>query len=349
MLRLRQYSLGLLLTVLMLLMTAAVANAQDGRLNDLTALPRAAVYCHPDRIEVWQLDQTTGNGTLVLRVGNGAIAGVPSNPSTPTVIASSNGYALYRNPNGSLTVNGPSFQFTFNTGAQECDIVVATFTQPAAATADLIPQTGAPISVPSGVIGGTTGLTGLNLSQPVPLGGNYPTPTQTLEDIHGVRGYVVIGAEFLYLRSGDGTQYAPVAVLSFNTHARVLGRNDDASWWYIDVAGYRGWVNDAYVVIRGDLTGTPVVPVRGTLEQPRIYVGWDGNPVYSEPSYLSTLWICPIPGDREYAVVGISEDNFWFQIRAVCQDGRRVTAWIRSENGVLRNFGDVEIPVTWPS
>lgn len=349
-------SIKLISLLLLVFLIGSMAHAQapatgDGRINDLTALPRAAIYCQPHGIEAWELDQITGNGTLVLRVGSQILI-TPVDPVNAVVLGESNGYALTRFPGGGLTVTGPgAFQFSFNLDS-ECQINTTMSAGPAPTVRGVvIPQTTAAAAVGSIPVTTTTTQAlvvpaGFQVSNS--FGQPLPTPTQTLADISPARGYVVVGSEFLNLRTGDGTQFVSVAVLAFNTPLKVLGRNEDGSWWFVQVGNFTGWVNNDYVVVRGDLSGTPeVAVVRGVLEQPRVYIGYANNPVYFEPIYVSSEWLCNVPGNVEFPVIGRTEDNLWYQVQATCTDGRRVTAWIRTQNAVLRNFGLVEIPVTW--
>ena len=61
------------------------------------------------------------------------------------------------------------------------------------------------------------------------------------------------------LRSGPGSTYEIIGMLNANTPRPIVGRNADATWWQIDIAGgTTGWVaND--VVRAEDTKSVPIV------------------------------------------------------------------------------------------
>jgi uncharacterized protein YraI len=62
------------------------------------------------------------------------------------------------------------------------------------------------------------------------------------------------------IRSGPGTQYAILGLLSEGQTARVIGRNADASWWQVEIptTGGAGWVTAEFVEFMGDASQVPV-------------------------------------------------------------------------------------------
>lgn len=159
-------------------------------------------------------------------------------------------------------------------------------------------------------------------------------------------GYAIVSADNLYLRSGDGVAYTPVAILDGGTELVVLGSNGQITadlWWYVEVGGVRGWVSSQFLYLRGDLTGIPAVPVTGTLIPPTLYVGVD-NPIYNTPS-VNGRGLCLIQGNRFYTVT--ARDTIlanWYRIEAAC-DGQPIYGWIQLDRGLLRNPAGVEIPI----
>lgn len=63
------------------------------------------------------------------------------------------------------------------------------------------------------------------------------------------------------IRSGPGTQFAILGLLSEGQTARAIGRNADDSWWQIEfpATGGAGWVTAEFVEVIGNATGLPVV------------------------------------------------------------------------------------------
>src|SRR5690606_23689561 len=110
-------------------------------------------------------------------------------------------------------------------------------------------------------------------SEPVALNTAPPRPVNPPGLPQVLPGYAVVNTDNLSLRSGDSPRYEMLGVIDGGTELVVLGRNDDRSWWYVQVGGMRGWVSSEFLALRGDLTGLPEVPVTGNLTQPYIYIG----------------------------------------------------------------------------
>jgi hypothetical protein len=186
----------------------------------------------------------------------------------------------------------------------------------------------------------------------VPLGVAPPRPTNPEEYAGLLSGHAVVNTDNLFMRSGPGTEYTPVGIVDGGTVLVVLGRNDDGLpddsfelWWYVEVGGLRGWVSSGLLALRGDLTGVPVVPSQGERIPPTVYVGFTGTRIYAQADGGSAV-LCGIRGDRFYLVVGrdtVTEN--WYLVEAQCENGRIVEGWLSIENVILRNDGEVSIPV----
>lgn len=184
-------------------------------------------------------------------------------------------------------------------------------------------------------------------SEPVQLNEIPPRPVNPPGLPQVLPGHAVVNTDNLSLRSGDGPRYEILGVIDGGTELVVLGRNDDRSWWYVQVGGMRGWVSSEFLALRGDLTGVPEVPVTGNLTQPSLYVGFTGNPVYIEP-LPGTATLCAIPGNISYALVGRTSSANWYEIEVTCEGELATTAWIPAELGIVRNPAGLRIPVTYP-
>lgn len=183
--------------------------------------------------------------------------------------------------------------------------------------------------------GETSESVAINAAPPRPI-----NPPGLLDDL---LGYAVVNTDNLFLRSGDSPRYSVIAILDGGTELAVLGRNEDRTWWYVQVGGLRGWSSSEFLVLRGDLTDVQVVPVAGEFTQPRLYVGFTGNPLYALP-IAGTASYCALPGNLEYAIVGRTAASDWYQIEAEC-DGDMVTGWMQADRGIVRNPSGVSIPV----
>lgn len=186
-------------------------------------------------------------------------------------------------------------------------------------------------------------ITDFTPSPSVPLNAAAPRIGGT-EDLRvtGVGHVVVTNIGTVNLRSGDGVEYTIVAQADHNDKLTVIGRNDDASWWFVSSNEIRGWVNATLVAVRGDVSDVPVVPVQGDLLPPRLFV-FREQAVYAAPE--SIIEACVIPGGLEYAIVGRNRGGTWYELSITCGDAE-TTGWISSEFGAFRNSG-LSIPVTY--
>jgi hypothetical protein len=161
----------------------------------------------------------------------------------------------------------------------------------------------------------------------------------------GQPGYAVVNTDNLFIRTGDSPRYEVIGIVDGGTNLVVLGRNDDRSWWYVQVGGMRGWVSSEFLALRGDLTGIPEVPVTGLFTAPSLYVGFPGNLVYALPLAGSGT-LCALPGASSFEVIGRTSNSAWYEIWFTC-DNAELTGWLPADLGILRNPANVEIPVTF--
>ncbi|MDZ4770852.1 MAG: hypothetical protein SGJ24_17130 [Chloroflexota bacterium] len=174
-----------------------------------------------------------------------------------------------------------------------------------------------------------------------------PRPTNSTQVIADQPGYLIVNTDNLNLRSGDSARTVPVAILDGGTELVVVGfngRSGDRAWWLVEVGGLRGWVKDQFVIVRGDLRGTPIADSDGTILSPALYIGVTA-PIFDILSVEGTI-ICNVPGNRFYAVVAQSraDDPTWYKIRALCA-GQTVEGWVFAQRGILRNSANVSVPV----
>jgi hypothetical protein len=157
-------------------------------------------------------------------------------------------------------------------------------------------------------------------------------------------GYAIVNIDNQYLRSGDSPRYSVIAIVDGGTPLAVLGRNEDRSWWYVQVGGLRGWMSAEFLILRGDLTGIREVPVLGEFTQPSMYVGFTGTPLYALPQ-LNTVTVCELTGNLFYPIIGRTEGSTWYEIEVDC-DGEITSGWLPAERGLVRNPSGLFIPVT---
>jgi hypothetical protein len=187
----------------------------------------------------------------------------------------------------------------------------------------------------------------------VPVSAQYdpnvelPRPTNPESAFANQPGYLIVNTDNLFLRTGDSARTNPVAILDGGTRLVVVGingRTGDSAWWYVRVGGFNGWVKDSFVIVRGDLRGTPIAESDGTLIDPSLYIGVSA-PIYDILSPAGKV-ICNVTGNRFYQVVAQNraESPTWYRIQATCSAGR-VEGWVWAARGLLRNSANLTIPV----
>lgn len=174
-----------------------------------------------------------------------------------------------------------------------------------------------------------------------------PRPVNPPALIRNLPGYLIVNTDNLFLRTGDGVEYAPVGIVDGGTFLAPLGSNGaedpDELWWYVEVGGLRGWVKNEFVIIRGDLSELPDVPVLGVINVPVLYVG-GLNPIYNTPN-VGGRYLCQIEPNRLNTVIAQDADPAaWYQIEALCGDDL-VIGWIQADRGLLRNPAGLTLPI----
>lgn len=172
------------------------------------------------------------------------------------------------------------------------------------------------------------------------------TATEPSADVIST-GFLIVNTYALNVRSGPGAQYTILATVAGGDELHVVGRNDGReNWWYVELAnGQRGWVNNIHVLLRGNLSGAPVIANQGVLIQPTLYIGFAGNLIYPSLPHDGNA-VCALPGRSEFPIIGRSSQSSYYQIVATCQDGTAVTGWVEAQIGIVRNPAGVEFPVT---
>lgn len=173
-----------------------------------------------------------------------------------------------------------------------------------------------------------------------------PRPTNPTSAVADDDGYLVVFTDNLFMRTGDRAIYTPVAILDGGTYLVVLGNNGlagDRLWWYVQAGSLRGWVKDEFVVVRGDLSGTPTVEPEGVVIPPTLYIGYSA-PVYNNLTPSGEIVCRTLPGQWFTVTAQNASSATWYQIRVIC-GGRVIEGWVWSEYGFLRNPAEVDIPI----
>jgi hypothetical protein len=192
-----------------------------------------------------------------------------------------------------------------------------------------------------------------NTSAPFAPNSIPPRPINPPGAAESQPGYGIVAADNLYIRTGPGLAYAPVGILDEGTTLIMRGRNhataeddSDILWWYVEVGGTRGWVKGNLIVLRGDVSAVPVVPIHGAPNLPRVISGFPTYPIFANPDRAETL--CHVAGGLDYIVLGKNDNPFnAYKVQAPCADSDDlVTGWVLAEQVTLRNPGGLVIPIT---
>lgn len=155
-------------------------------------------------------------------------------------------------------------------------------------------------------------------------------------------GYAIVNIGRLNMRSGDGVGFSIVTILRGGTELSIIGRNSDASWWYVTDGDNTGWVNAEFIILRGDLTEAAVEEGDGEAITPTFYV-YGNTYIYSDTTTLRSNRLCEIPGNAEYTIIGRNVSSGWLLIEADCRGP--LIGWIETSTGALRNANLSAIPV----
>lgn len=195
--------------------------------------------------------------------------------------------------------------------------------------------------VPLSSVALLTPIDGLDLSQiELQEGEELPLVQMSIVPEIYADGFLIVDTGRLNLRSGDGAQYSIVTSVPGGTELNIIGRNDDRSWWYVEVNGRVGWVNAEFVIIRGDLTNVPEEENTEGDVVPPVFIVYSDSMTYVIRSTLLSNRLCEIAGGVEYPLIARNEASDWFLIQTRCGPG-----WIEGERGAVRNIEVVDVPV----
>src|SRR5690606_18815703 len=77
---------------------------------------------------------------------------------------------------------------------------------------------------------------------PLEFNGAPPQPVNPHWLLHGQPCYAIVNTDNLFFRTGDSPNCSVNSIGDGRTDLAVLGRNEDRTWWYVQVGGLRGWV-----------------------------------------------------------------------------------------------------------
>ena len=192
---------------------------------------------------------------------------------------------------------------------------------------------------------GISGAVGTVGPTPTPGPTNTPAPTSLPAIPGGAMTATVIRAPVLVVRGGPSA-YAPRlgTVLRGQTY-QVVGRNDNARWFLIQLSGYQGWVLGYYVYINTNEFNAPVV-------SDFILQGNPGDLTGNVAMSVDTLRLRALPtvySDQigrvtwggTMSVVGKTASGEWWQVVWKGTTGWVWSAYLRMVEGSI-----ADVPVT---
>jgi uncharacterized protein YgiM (DUF1202 family) len=112
-------------------------------------------------------------------------------------------------------------------------------------------------------VGSRSGVTSLCEGVAAPVSAPAPAENTTTaqQSVSGNR--VVINTGNLNIRSGPAAGFSVVATVPGGTELAVIGRASDGVWYYVEGDFGRGWLNNQFVLFRGNYGTVPVVDESG--------------------------------------------------------------------------------------
>lgn len=83
--------------------------------------------------------------------------------------------------------------------------------------------------------------------------------TSTTVDLAVTGNRIVVNTGYLNVRSGPSAGFGVVATVPGGTELAAVGRTADGVWFYVEGVFGRGWVNNQFILFRGDYASVPVI------------------------------------------------------------------------------------------
>lgn len=145
---------------------------------------------------------------------------------------------------------------------------------------------------------------------------------------------VIINTGFLNVRSGPGAGFTSVTTVPGGTGLTLLGFAPDGVWWFVQGTFGRGWVNNEFVLLRGDASSLPIIrDFSGAQVSNPVAVISNAVTLYAAPN--TTLGIVgALSGPIEVDVVARTEDSEWVQVATDIGFGWVQTAGVQLQGDV---------------
>lgn len=179
-------------------------------------------------------------------------------------------------------------------------------------------------------------------STPTPGIQILPSPTPQLFP-PGTPLIIAIGMTQVY--SGPGEDQDKVAILEPGRKARIIGMNEEESWWAVEMPylqGGRGWVMAERVQAENTLAVKVVSAEGSPVQEAQVFSGkaLTNINVRSGPG-LNYQKVGVVEMEQEVQLLGVDPQGFWYQIQAA--DGPDGKGWIAVD--YIQTSDSDELPV----
>ncbi|MEO0565773.1 MAG: SH3 domain-containing protein, partial [Chloroflexota bacterium] len=285
---------------------------------------------------ITRLARTTERDVLVVNTGVAALTigpGGSNNGELPILTSGDEGYLANVSPDGNFVqlelVDGtrgwlPFSQVSQRTGTTTDINPIDVSSVSTVTTTSAVPGTTATGTIPV-VIDTTLGQGGATGVQIIPA-----TPVPIFS-----QNVIVVNTSALNVRSGPGAQFTTLFTAAGGSQFDVVGLASDGVWFLISGPFGQGWVNNEFVIFRGNIEEVPLIRnATGVIATPIAVIGTSAQ-LYAAPGTNFGL-LGSIVGPVEAPIVARTAEFDWVQINTSAGFG-----WVLASSVTIR--GDVSI------
>jgi uncharacterized protein YraI len=165
------------------------------------------------------------------------------------------------------------------------------------------------------------------------------------------------------VRSGPGTQYTVLGVLTFGDSVDITGQNADATWLRVNFNGQEGWVSASVVEVNGEIASAPVVEAgpgatlidttaapESTAEPGEVSVTTRFNTNLRSDFSSDSDVLVTIPFNTELVPTGRTNDSNWLMVTYADQNGWVYAPLLFFASGEVETLPIMgTVPVTAPT
>lgn len=178
---------------------------------------------------------------------------------------------------------------------------------------------------------------------------NSPVDPAECEPKDALIPFVVAGDDDVNIYSGPGTNFGLIDTVSAGYGPRnsrkIIGRNDDSSWWQVSTDSGPGWVAASVVTAKNiDIPVAVVEPLPGDTGsggKPIVTAKDDNVNIRSGPGTNYDI-VGTLPAGQSLEIIGRNTESSWWQVSTPDGSGW-VAAWVTTASNVDESIPVVEI------